>query len=134
MSEILTARAGGRSVAKGNPDNQTKPDRVFPATTIDFAYLLHIQFVPVNPKPFLQDLTGKQVIAKLKWGMEYKGYLVSTDAYMNLQLANTEEYIDGNFTGQLGEVLIRCNNVLYIRGVPEEEEGAAGADAEMAAA
>lgn len=90
--------------------------------------------MPVNPKPFLQDLTGKQVIAKLKWGMEYKGYLVSTDAYMNLQLANTEEYIDGNFTGQLGEVLIRCNNVLYIRGVPEEEEGAAGADAEMAAA
>ena len=85
--------------------------------------------MPVNPKPFLQDLTGKQVIAKLKWGMEYKGYLVSTDAYMNLQLANTEEYIDGNFTGQLGEVLIRCNNVLYIRGVPEEEEGAAGADA-----
>ena len=29
--------------------------------------------VPVNPKPFLNDLTGKLVIAKLKWGMEYKG-------------------------------------------------------------
>ena len=42
--------------------------------------------VPVNPKPFLTELTGKQVIAKLKWGMEYKGYLVSTDAYMNLQV------------------------------------------------
>jgi|APGre2960657444_1045066.scaffolds.fasta_scaffold03898_6 hypothetical protein len=41
--------------------------------------------VPVNPKPFLAELTGKQVVAKLKWGMEYKGYLVSTDAYMNLQ-------------------------------------------------
>ncbi len=41
--------------------------------------------MPVNPKPFLAELTGKQVIAKLKWGMEYKGYLVSTDAYMNLQ-------------------------------------------------
>ncbi|EFJ45780.1 hypothetical protein VOLCADRAFT_109863 [Volvox carteri f. nagariensis] len=79
-------------------------------------------FVPVNPKPFLQDLTGKQVIVKLKWGMEYKGYLVSTDAYMNLQLASTEEFIDGQFTGQLGEVLIRCNNVLYLRGVPEEDE------------
>ena len=36
------------------------------------------------------------------------GYLVSTDAYMNLQLANTEEFIDGTFTGNLGEVLIRC--------------------------
>lgn len=35
------------------------------------------------------------------------GYLVSVDAYMNLQLANTEEYVDGQFTGNLGEVLIR---------------------------
>ena len=42
--------------------------------------------VPVNPKPFLAQLTGKQVAVKLKWGMEYKGYLVSTDAYMNLQV------------------------------------------------
>ena len=40
---------------------------------------------PVNPKPYLNELTGKQVMVKLKWGQEYKGYLVSTDAYMNLQ-------------------------------------------------
>jgi small nuclear ribonucleoprotein (snRNP)-like protein len=32
-----------------------------------------LQTVPVNPKPFLTDLTGKVVIVKLKWGMEYKG-------------------------------------------------------------
>ncbi|THU66907.1 hypothetical protein C4D60_Mb05t19130 [Musa balbisiana] len=42
--------------------------------------------VPVNPKPFLNNLTGKPVIVKLKWGMEYKGYLVSVDSYMNLQV------------------------------------------------
>ncbi|KAL2338641.1 hypothetical protein Fmac_013087 [Flemingia macrophylla] len=108
--------------------------------------------IPVNPKPFLNNLTGKPVIVKLKWGMEYKGtrlccgyftvrcfirfmdlfsslwlfyfpgYLVSVDSYMNLQLANTEEYIEGQFTGNLGEILIRCNNVLYLRGVPEDEE------------
>ena len=78
--------------------------------------------IPVNPKPFLNDLTGKPVIVKLKWGMEYKGYLVSVDSYMNLQLASTEEWIDGAFSGNLGEVLIRCNNVLYMRGVPEEDE------------
>ena len=105
----------------------------------------------VNPKPFLKDLTGKAVIVKLKWGMEYKGegqspfvrppptpwaragtltraggragYLVSVDNYMNVQLAGTEEYIDGEMTGSLGEVLIRCNNVMYMRGVPEEGEG-----------
>ena len=134
--------------------------------------------VPVNPKPFLNQLTGKAIIVKLKWGMEYKGYLVSTDAYMNLQLASTEEYIDGKFAGNLGEVLIRCvardrasnpknqietrlrdlldlfirpptrrrrrltsfppyriipahrrcNNVLYLRGAPEDEDGG-GAEA-----
>jgi hypothetical protein len=39
--------------------------------------------------------------------MEYKGFLVSTDAYMNLQLASTEEFIDGKFAGNLGEVFIR---------------------------
>jgi hypothetical protein len=38
------------------------------------------------------------------------------------QLANTEEFIDGATTGNLGEVLIRCNNVLYVRGLPESEE------------
>jgi small nuclear ribonucleoprotein F len=37
------------------------------------------------------------------------------------QLASTEEFIDGAFAGSLGEVLIRCNNVMYLRGVPEEE-------------
>ena len=52
---------------------------------------------------------------------------------MNIQLSNTEEYIDGKNTGQLGQVLIRsefdlhvkgefelmearCNNVLWISG------------------
>ncbi|CAD7667104.1 unnamed protein product [Nyctereutes procyonoides] len=57
--------------------------------------------LPLNPKPFLNGLTGKPVTVKLKWGMEYKGYL----------LANTEEYIDGALSGHLGEVLIRCHNI-----------------------
>lgn len=40
----------------------------------------------MNPKPFLNGLTGKPVMVKLKWGMEYKGYLVSVDGYMNMQV------------------------------------------------
>ena len=40
--------------------------------------------VNLNPKPFLSELTGKKVLVKLKWGMEYKGLLCSTDNYMNL--------------------------------------------------
>eukprot|EP01040_Poterioochromonas_malhamensis_P021197 gene21197-25514_t len=74
----------------------------------------------INPKPFLGDLTGRPVIVKLKWGMEYKGILMSIDSYMNVQLNNTEEYVDGELSGNLGEVLIRCNNVMYIRGADEE--------------
>ena len=41
---------------------------------------------------------------------------MAVDGYMNLQLGNSEEYIDGALAGHLGEILIRCNNVLYIRG------------------
>jgi small nuclear ribonucleoprotein F len=69
----------------------------------------------LTPKPFLAELTGKSAVVKLKWGTEYKGILVSTDAYMNVQLGSTEEYIDGKFSGNIGEVFIRCNNILYIR-------------------
>lgn len=75
----------------------------------------------------MQELTGKLVYVRLKWGLEYKGFLVSTDGYMNLQvssdrvcsaemhakipfdlkLANTEEIQDGQSNGTLGEVFIR---------------------------
>lgn len=65
------------------------------------------------------------VMVKLKWGMEYKGTLLSVDPYMNVQLDGAEEFVDGEFAGQLGEILIRCNNVMYIRGVPEGENDAA---------
>ena len=75
------------------------------------------QFI-VNPKPFLSDLTGKAVRVRLKWGQEYQGILSSSDAYMNLRLDKTEEFVDGEFAGFLGEVLIRCNNVLYIKAAP----------------
>jgi small nuclear ribonucleoprotein F len=92
----------------------------------------------LNPKPFLADLAGKPVAVKLKWGMEYRGkcgmdvgvvnvvlgFLVSVDGYMNLQIASAEEWIDDKFVANLGEILIRCNNVLYIRGVPEENDQA----------
>ena len=45
---------------------------------------------------------------RLKWGQtEYKGRLISVDSYMNIQLSNTEEFIDMKSTGTLGQVLIR---------------------------
>lgn len=37
----------------------------------------------------------------------FPGVLLSVDNYYNLQLADTEEWIDGSMAGNLGEVLIR---------------------------
>ena len=75
----------------------------------------------MSPKPFLNGLTGKLILVMLKWGLEYKGTLKSIDPYMNLQVLNTEEWVEESFRGNPGEVFIRCNNVLYIRGMSDEE-------------
>ena len=74
---------------------------------------------PLNPKLFLNGLTREPVTQKRKWGMEYGGSLVSVNGYMNMQFANTGKYKDGALSGYLGEALIRCNKVLYIRGAEE---------------
>ncbi|KAG4421799.1 hypothetical protein IFR04_005049 [Cadophora malorum] len=75
------------------------------------------EFVPINPRPMLQNLVNEEVVIRLKWGQtEYKGRLVSIDSYMNIQLSGAEEWIDQEMTSVLGQVLIRCNNVLWIQG------------------
>ncbi|KAH8146850.1 uncharacterized protein LAJ45_09224 [Morchella importuna] len=87
-----------------------------------------MSFVPINPRPMLQSLVNKPVVVRLKWGQtEYKGTLVSVDSYMNIQLSGTEEFVDGKSTGSLGQVLIRCNNVLWISG----DKNAAEKDVKM---
>ena len=75
-----------------------------------------MSLAPVNPVPFLHELTGRDVAVKLKWGgLEIRGILKAVDSYMNLQVLNSEEWTSGNFKGALGEVFLRCNNALYIR-------------------
>ncbi len=34
---------------------------------------------------------------------------------MNLQLRDAEEIINGQTKGSLGEIIIRCNNVLFVK-------------------
>jgi len=87
-------------------------------------------FVPLNPRPMLQGLVDKEVIIRLKWNQtEYTGRLVSVDSYMNIQLSGAEEYIEGKSTGHLGQVLIRCNNVLWISA--KNQKGDANGDTQM---
>jgi small nuclear ribonucleoprotein F len=82
-----------------------------------------MSFVPINPRPMLQDLVNKPISVRLKWGqVDYRGTLVAVDSYMNLQLSDTEEFVSDKLTGTLGQVLIRCNNVLWVRGADEGKE------------
>jgi len=75
----------------------------------------------------LQSLIDKPVLVRLKWGeTEYRGTLGSVDSYMNLQLSGTEEFVDGKSTGSLGQVLIRCNNVLWISGAKDNDTNMEG--------
>lgn len=61
-----------------------------------------------SPLTDLSISVNEPVIIRLKWGQtEYHGRLISVDSYMNIQLSNTEEFIDGKSTGTLGQVLIR---------------------------
>lgn len=69
----------------------------------------------LNPKPFLGDLIGSPCAVRLKWhGLEYQGILHAVDSYMNIQLREAVEIVDGN-KGLVGDILVRCNNVLYVR-------------------
>ena len=61
----------------------------------------------LNPKPFLAGLVGKPVAVRLKWGLEYRGFLVSVDSYMNFLLRDAEEFVNDVMAGKLGEILVR---------------------------
>jgi len=68
-----------------------------------------------QPIKILQKATSNLVLIKLKDGKEYRGRLKEIDMYMNLVLEGAEELMDGTPTAKFGEVLIRGNNILYIK-------------------
>ncbi|GIX95708.1 probable small nuclear ribonucleoprotein F [Caerostris extrusa] len=77
----------------------------------------------INPRPFIASLVGRDVRVVLKWGVEYRGKLKAADAYMNLQLENVIEDIEGNSFGIMDQLLIRCNNLLYLhKHIPESKK------------
>lgn len=47
---------------------------------------------------------------------------MSSDNYFNLQLNEAEEIVEGKNKGKVGEIFIRCNNVLWIGEDPSAQE------------
>jgi len=51
----------------------------------------------------------------LKNGVEYRGTMVQCDGHMNLILDGATEYVNGEMVANYGTILVRWNNILYIR-------------------
>ena len=72
-----------------------------------------------RPLTTLQKNTKKSVIVRLKNDVEYKGKIVNVDSYMNLIMSDAEELKDGKTVEKYGRVILRGNNVLFIKLVDE---------------
>ena len=77
------------------------------------------QTIAKRPLTTLQKNTKKSVIVRLKNDIEYKGKMVNVDSYMNLIMTDAEELKDGKTIEKFGRVILRGNNVLFIKLVNE---------------
>ena len=68
-----------------------------------------------RPLTTLQKNVKKNVIVRLKNDIEYKGKMINVDSYMNLIMSDAEELKDGKATEKFGRVILRGNNVLFIK-------------------
>jgi len=68
-----------------------------------------------RPLTTLQKNTKKNVIVRLKNDIEYKGKIDNVDSYMNLIMTDAEELKDGKAVEKFGRVILRGNNVLFIK-------------------
>ncbi len=68
-----------------------------------------------RPLNVLQKATNKAVSVRLKSEIEYRGKMSNVDPYMNVILVDAEESENGAPRANYGKVVIRGNNVLYIK-------------------
>lgn len=63
----------------------------------------------------MQHSTKKSVVVRLKNEVEYRGRMDNVDSYMNLIMMDAEEQHEGKTVASYGRVIVRGNNVLFIR-------------------
>ncbi|MEO9319419.1 MAG: U6 snRNA-associated Sm-like protein LSm6 [Nitrososphaera sp.] len=70
---------------------------------------------PKRPLSTLQRAINRKVAVRLKSEIEYKGRMNNVDSYMNLILTDAEEFDGADVIANYGKVVIRGNNVLFIK-------------------
>ena len=68
-----------------------------------------------RPLTTLQKSTKKKVTVRLKNDVEYKGKMDNVDSYMNLIMTDAEELHENKVIANYGRVIVRGNNVLFIK-------------------
>ena len=68
-----------------------------------------------RPLNVLQRSLNRKVAVRLKSEIEYRGKMSNVDSYMNLILVDTEEFDGSDVLANYGKVVIRGNNVLFIK-------------------
>ncbi|MCY4491566.1 MAG: U6 snRNA-associated Sm-like protein LSm6 [Thaumarchaeota archaeon] len=68
-----------------------------------------------RPLTILQKSTKKKVTIRLKNEVEYKGKMDNVDTYMNLIMTDAEEIHNDKVIANYGRVIVRGNNVLFIK-------------------
>jgi small nuclear ribonucleoprotein len=70
---------------------------------------------PKRPLTTLQRSVNRRVAVRLKSEIEYRGKMSNVDTYMNLILVDAEEFNRQDLQANFGKVVIRGNNVLFIK-------------------
>ena len=68
-----------------------------------------------RPLTILQKNTKKAVEYRLNSEVDYKVKMENVDSYMNLIMTDAEELNQGKVIGKFGRVIVRGNNVLFIK-------------------
>ena len=68
-----------------------------------------------RPLNVLQRSLNRKVAVRLKSEIEYRGKMSNVDSYMNLILVDAEEFDGSDLLANYGKVIIRGNNVLFIK-------------------
>ena len=68
-----------------------------------------------RPLNVLQRSINRKVAVRLKSEIEYRGKMSNVDSYMNLILVDAEEFDGSDLLANYGKVVIRGNNVLFIK-------------------